>query len=161
MTLLSLYKLKMDDTILIVGYLISIAITAFIIYVLYTWVDSMEKDGCDCSNLWHKDYVKFGLMFLLAYNILIMCIIKTNPKVSFLNIFKVIGLFITIAYWAIVLDYVIKLKENACGCSEDWKREFAYIYSIVYFIVLLFTALMAITTIFIMGVNIRKHTLKK
>ena len=151
----------MNDNLFIVCYLIAITIMAFIIFVLYTWVDTMEKDGCDCSNLWHKDYVKFGLMFLLAYNIFIMIIINANPKMQFLNIFKFIGGFLTISYWAIVLDYVIKLKENACGCSEDWKREFAYIYSIVYFTFLLFTALMAIITIFIMGVNIRKHTIKK
>jgi len=161
MILLYLYKLKMNDNFIIVGYLIAIAIMAFIIFVLYSWVDSMEKDGCDCSNLWHKDYVKLGLMFLLAYNIVIMIIINANPKMQFLNIFKVIGLFLTISYWAIVLDYVIKLKENACGCSEDWKREFAYIYSIVYFTFLLFTALMAIITILIIGVNIKKQTIKK
>jgi len=111
-----------------VGYLIGIAIMSFIIVVLYIWVDTMEKDGCDCSYLWHKDIVKYGLMFLLAYNIFIMIIINANPKMQFLNIFKFIGVFLTIIYWAIVLDYIIKLKELACGCSEDWKREFAYIY---------------------------------
>jgi hypothetical protein len=147
------------DNIFIVGYLITFAILTFIIVVLYTWVDSMEKDGCDCSNIWHKDFVKFGLIFILVYNIVIMCIMNSNPKMEFLNIFKLIGGFITISYWAIVLDYVIKLKENACGCSEDWKREFAYIYSIVYFVFLIFSALIAIITMSLM-VAIKKNKLQ-
>ena len=148
------------DNIFIVGYLITFAILTFIIVVLYTWVDSMKKDGCDCSNIWHKDFVKFGLIFILLYNIVVICIMKSNPKMTFLNIFKVIGGFITISYWAIVLDYVIKLKENACGCSEDWKREFAYIYSIVYFTFLLFSALMAIITVSIVGAYHKKNKLQ-
>ena len=168
----------MNDNLFFVGLafitiaIIAITIIAFFIFVLYTWVDTMEKDGCDCSNLWHKDYVKFGLMFLLAYNIFIMIIINANPKMQFLNIskyiskyiyldiFKLIGGLLTIIYWAIVLDYIIKLKELACGCSEDWKREFAYIYSIVYFTFLLFSALMAIITISILGVYYKKNKLQ-
>ena len=165
----------MNDNLFYVGYSITISIIiitiiAFFIFVLYTWVDTMEKDGCDCSHLWHKDYVKFGLMFLLAYNIFIMIIINANPKMQFiyiyyiskytyiyLDIFKLIGGLLTIIYWAIVLDYIIKLKELACGCSEDWKREFAYICSIVYFTFLL---LMAIIIISILGFYYKKNKLQ-
>jgi hypothetical protein len=30
-----------------------------------------------------------------------------------------------------VLDYITKLKTLECQCSESWKRDYGYIYSLV------------------------------
>ena len=55
-----------------------------------------------------------------------------------------IGVF----YMVIILDYVMKLKEKNCECSEDWKREYGYIFTIVYISILLLMLLLII----IMGI---------
>jgi hypothetical protein len=136
----------MPSLINMIALVIMLSISIFIITVLYTWIDSMEKDGCDCSEIWHRDIVKYGLFVIILLNILVL-FSKYYFK-SFSWVLSVIAFILTVSYWAIVLDYTLKLKELSCKCSEGWKREFAYIYSIVYMIFISLTMLIIMAYIF-------------
>jgi len=122
-----------------IALVIMLLISIFIITVLYTWIDSMEKDGCDCSKIWHRDIVKYGLFVIISLNMIVL-FSKYYFK-SFSLVLSVIAFILTVSYWSIVLDYILKLNELSCKCSEGWQREFAYIYSIIYMVFISLTML--------------------
>jgi hypothetical protein len=161
--------------------LISLFVVLFIFTILfhvllYQWTIELEKNGCECSKLWHYDFIKYGSLSLLIITILNSIRIFYNLSLSKniqdfnkLNqqhyiirfIIGIIGI-IGISYMAILLDYIIKLKEmQDCKCSEDWKREFGYYYSIVFFALLLFGILLNIIAGIILVYTVTSSLSKK
>lgn len=108
--------------------------------LMYIWTKKLEKEKCDCSNLWHRKIINrlsITLFISLIINI-ILCKIKENPLI---NNFKIISgpilSLILIVYFFILLDYITELKKKECKCSEDWKRDYGFIFTIVYLVMIL------------------------
>lgn len=115
--------------------IISIIITALVIvlhYSMHTWTKELEKQGCECSDMWHRNIVHWlALIFLILIPINIMIrYFKINN--IFTNMYSIIIGVTFITYICIIIDYIRKLKELECQCSESWKREYGYIFSIIY-----------------------------
>lgn len=115
--------------------LIIISLTIILHYAMYTWTTELEKNGCECSNLWHRDVINILASIIVIMIITILVIIFLNTKynlsslISYLNFINGVIFF---TYILIILDYISKLKALNCECSESWKREYGYIFSIVY-----------------------------
>lgn len=117
-------------------FLIALIIAILVIvlhYSMYTWTEELEKTGCECSDLWHRNFIHWFalvLMIIIPINILIQLYkIKSQLLIPYTFILVVLQ----ISYVAMIFDYITKLKKLECECSESWKREYGYIGSIVYF----------------------------
>ena len=125
----------------IMGLIISLCISiAFPIVALF-WIDKLEKTNCACSDNWERQYMKGYLYFIIAFvfiNIILTIILRMNIYTIINNIFGKIVLFVVIyllifaglSYTVITIDYITKLKNMDCKCSEDIKREVTYIFQI-------------------------------
>ncbi len=144
-------------------YIISVLIVIIFYILMYIWITELEKQGCNCSELWHRDIIKYSSIILLVNVILlfsnVMQKILQHKKLNNLESIWLFGSsFITITFFSILLDYIIKLKslEN-CICSEDWKRELGFYYSILYFAMLGINILVLfILAIFLVYFNMKK-----
>jgi hypothetical protein len=111
-------------------------------YSIYTWIQELEKNDCKCSDLWQNNYLKYSSLVLLVNQSLFFAIkmleMSKTLKIScsFKSMFSawaVLSLFAVIVYMVILVDFIQKLKKKEdCHCSESWKREYGYYYSIVY-----------------------------
>lgn len=132
---------------------VKIALTLFIsllVILLYSylhkWTTELEKENCECSKIWHRDFVKYGTIVVIAmslialfFNILLrLQFINRDSLVNFLNDYKftliivyLIYVVFGFSYIIILFDYTRTLKNMECTCSESWIREFGYIYSMI------------------------------
>jgi magnesium-transporting ATPase (P-type) len=116
-------------------------------YAMYTWTTELEKNGCDCSNLWHRNVIKWFAVVIIILNVIYYLIdfFNINQKLYYYinrpnggyTFFAgpplgVLIAILVITYLAIIYDYITKLKKLECECSESWKKEYGYIGSIVY-----------------------------
>lgn len=129
-------------------------------YAMYTWTKELEKNGCDCSNLWHRNVINWLAVVIVILNIIYYLInfFNINQKIYHYIYRKdggyayfygepfqwLIGILV-LTYLAIIYDYIAKLKKIECECSESWKKEYGYIGSIVYIILLSLLSLFIIS----------------
>lgn len=127
-----------------ISYIIQITISAILLsllhYFMYIWTKELENKNCDCSDIIHRKIINYGsivFFILLIFNYINIItngiFIKTSIYLSML--FTIIS----IIYISIIIDYIRKLKEKQCECSENWKRKYGYIYSIIYLILSVMT----------------------
>ena len=122
---------EMNVAIFIIS-LIIIILVLVLHYSMYTWTEELEKNGCKCSDLWHRNFIHWIaliLVIIIPINVLIKIYnIKSPLLIPYTFILVVLQLF----YIGTIFDYITKLKKLECECSESWKREYGYIGSIVY-----------------------------
>ena len=153
------------DTIGFIVFLIVAIIVLILHYAMYSWTTELEKAGCECSNLWHRNFIH-----IIALILMIVVVIKISLKIleqsSLQFKYKDFTIFFTpfvilmIIYIAIIYDYIAKLKVLQCECSENWKRDFGYISSIVYISIYSLIALMLLIII-ILFIFYYKDIIKK
>jgi len=112
--------------------LIIIVLVIVLHFSMYTWTKELEKNGCECSDLWHRNIIHWIALLLLIIIPINFLIKIANVKSKLLIPYGVVLVVLQIFYSAIVFDYITKLKKLECECSGNWKREYGYIGSIVY-----------------------------
>lgn len=112
--------------------LIIVVLVLVLHYAMYTWTEELEKTGCECSDLWHRNiihWIALILVIIIPINVVIQIYkVKSPLLIPYSFILVVLQVF----YIAMIFDYITKLKKLECECSESWKREYGYIGSIVY-----------------------------
>jgi hypothetical protein len=137
--------LKQLSYIIIIGFIINIILITLILvlhYAMYTWTEELEKTGCECSNLWHRNVIHWFGLVIVILNVIywLMEFFNIDQKIYYRNgsltlfaaPFSSLILILTVSYISIIFDYITKLKKLECHCSESWKRDYGYIGSIVY-----------------------------
>ena len=137
--------LKQLSYIIIIGFIINIILITLILvlhYAMYTWTEELEKTGCECSNLWHRNVIHWFGLVIVILNVIywVMEFFNIDQKIYYRNgsltlfaaPFPFLILILTVSYISIIFDYITKLKKLECHCSESWKRDYGYIGSIVY-----------------------------
>ena len=137
--------LKQLSYIIIIGFIINIILITLILvlhYAMYTWTEELEKTGCECSNLWHRNIIHWFGLVIVILNVIywVMEFFNIDQKIYYRNgsltlfatPFPFLILILTVSYISIIFDYITKLKKLECHCSESWKRDYGYIGSIVY-----------------------------
>ena len=115
----------------VIIFIISSIITLSLHYAIYTWTEELEKTGCQCSNMWHRNIIHWMALILAIFVVIIMLFRIANITSKAFKAFIVVVFIIGLFYLAMVLDYITKLKTLECQCSESWKRDYGYIYSLV------------------------------
>jgi hypothetical protein len=131
---------------------------------IFIWISKLETDKCECSESWHRDFLKYNsiilpFLFLLSIFLILLIIIYISimnnyNKVlneTFIKILSILTFIIIICYtiysipnYTILLDYIKILKNIDCKCSENWIRDFGYIIEKIYYIYYLLLLLIII-----------------
>lgn len=109
---------------------------------IYMWIDKLEIETCRCSELWQRDVLKYLIIFIFLLMVVNMYIVnknKFNPvKINksrsddmFHKVVYILGSMTGIAYIYLLFTYIYELYKIECECSEDWRRDFGWYYSIV------------------------------
>ena len=131
-------------------HLIVLVLVITLHVAMYMWTTELEKENCDCSDLWHRNLINiFSILLLILIPVNFYLRYKNFLPIKSFNLdlktgYSIIVGGIGVFYMVIILDYVMKLKEKNCECSEDWKREYGYIFTIVYISLLLLVLLFII-----------------
>ena len=96
--------------------------------ILYYVVD-MEKQNCQCSESWLRDYIKVVASIMIVMMV-VSLVIPTLPQMLFNAVSKnrvltvplMVWNVVALGYLVILLVYYNRLTTNNCQCSEDWKR---------------------------------------
>lgn len=110
--------------------------------VIYTYVDKLEKIDCPCAEHpmrnFIKNYIIFAIIFLLVATFLPAGTINSMLGPVYTMIYGIVYFVFIIAtfvFFVYVMRYARFLMVNKCKCSEDFRREAMYVYSIIIVVV--------------------------
>ena len=99
------------------------SITILLSAIVYVYINNLEKNNCDCSKVWMREYVKYGSIVHILYLGILIILAIINPFLILkipTFILLIIGLYI-ISYTVISIVYYFHLvKKNNCVCSNTW-----------------------------------------
>ena len=119
----------------IIKIIISLILLSLLHYLMYSWTKKLEDKKCDCSDIIHRKIINYGS--IVFFTILVFNYINALSNNIFISQSMFLSIFMTIIsiiYISIIIDYIRKLKERECKCSESWIRKYGYIFSIIYLI---------------------------
>lgn len=150
----------MFQTLLLVITIFVSLILILLYYYLYKWVVELEKQGCECSDMWQREFVTYGTPIIIAMSVLSL-FLNVMLKMDVVNkdaldrytkenmswgmpiyfLYVVFGF----VYIIVLFDFTKKLKELECQCSDAWIREFGYMYSLI--MVILWSVTLGLTVL--------------
>jgi len=144
---------SLSSYVLIIITIISLVLITLVLvlhYAMYTWTEELEKTGCECSNLWHRNIIHWFALVILIVSVfnIILKLSKIESLSFYTGILDVINFILFVIYVGLIFDYITKLKKLECECSESWKRDYGYIASVVYIIYFCIIALIMLLGIF-------------
>jgi hypothetical protein len=116
-------------------YIILLIVTIILHYSVYTWTVELKKIGCKCSEGTTRDILNvLAIIFLL---LIPYRMVNYKNKYFTQFFYRFLGL-ISIIYFILIIYYTSKLNIEACECSDNWKKEYSLIVSIIFCILILF-----------------------
>jgi hypothetical protein len=79
------------------------------------WILKLEKTGCDCSQDWRRDYMKYYFGFAILFQFLIL--MQKYPK--FLLVPFALA---SLAYLGVCISYIMDLRKQGCGCAQSMEQ---------------------------------------
>jgi Na+/H+-translocating membrane pyrophosphatase len=118
-----------DLSLIIITYFINVVLY----FITFSWIIMMEKQDCECSVDWRRDFIKYYLICVIVF------IIASFAHIFFLNnryhkIFdslRYIFLLSEIVFVTVVFLYIRDLIKKRCECSAGMERDVTLIYSVV------------------------------
>jgi hypothetical protein len=108
------------------------------------WVYKLEAiPECKCSDNWMRSYVKYYLLVVIPFMIVMLLINAylysvglgpsdiTSSAYTMFRMFYGLVNFLGFINIIITIIFINRLKEMNCECSEDVRREIYFIYNIV------------------------------
>jgi NhaP-type Na+/H+ or K+/H+ antiporter len=136
-----------------ITYVIIITLVIILHYSMFSWTNELEKTGCECSDLWHRNIIHWIALIMLVFIAVNMLLLIAKVRSQLFSAFAGLIGVVNVFYIILIYDYISKLKNLECKCSEDWKREYGYIGSIVY--MSFYGLIMLILLTFILTVGFR------
>mgnify|MGYP000433318504 CR=1 FL=1 len=126
-----------DNTIYIIKCIVTVILFALVLtlhYAMNIWTLKLEENNCNCSNLWQRKYINIiSIIIAIMYFInIVMLFNLKNIQSVYIIIYKLIFTILQLFYISIIYTYITELKKIECKCSEDWKRDYGYISSIIF-----------------------------
>ena len=100
-------------------------------YIFISYIKSLEKKECACSNDRRRKYVKFYGYFLIIYSILTIIlnlVFGFIGNILFQNVIRVISFSVNLLAAYLIYSYSNILEDSNCKCSISWKRTFLKFY---------------------------------
>jgi len=113
--------------------LINIGSLVFNIFLI-NWISDLEKNKCDCSRDWKRDFIKHWLIFtsvLIGMNTIAYLITVFTNKIYLknMNLYSYVVYFVSILNLILSIMYIKQLKDSNCECSNNELKYTYYIYS--------------------------------
>jgi len=124
-------------------------INIILYFITFSWIVLLEKNKCECSKNWKRDFIKYYIMamilFIVSYGIYeIMSANRIINNYDFIfDFLRNLMLISEIGFVAIVFVYIRDLIKNRCKCSESPNRDISLFYSTVDLIIFAITGVMA------------------
>lgn len=140
-----MYNKYSDLLLIFTVYIINI----ILYFITFSWIVLLEKNKCECSKNWKRDFIKYYIMtmilFVVSYGIYeIMSANKIVNNYDFIfDFLRNLMLISEIGFVAIVFVYIRDLIKNRCKCSESPNRDISLFYSTVDLIIFTITGVMA------------------
>ena len=116
-------------------YIILLITTIILHYSLYTWTNDLKKIKCKCSEGTVRDVIN---MLALIFLLLIPYRMLNYKDKYFTEFFNKFIRIITITYFILIIYYISKLNKEACLCSDNWRKDYSFITTIVFSSLILF-----------------------
>ena len=105
---------------------------AFHVVLLKYVMELEKKPNCECSKVWQRDFIKYyliaSLVFLSVSVLRVLLGIKNNVlTLTVSTVMQLLGL----VNLFVMFFYTQKLKNTSCACTEDWRRTFMNVYSLI------------------------------
>lgn len=109
----------------------------FLLALIYTYIEKLEKMGCACSEHKYRKFIKNYCIFAIVFTLLVMFIPHSMVSKYFgeMGTFVLAGAMIlygiaSVAFYIMAIIYARYLMKEKCKCSEDIRREIMFIYAI-------------------------------
>ena len=94
--------------------------------LILVYVVNLEKNKCECSSDWKRDFIKYFTIILIVLNVVVLFVpqIKKSKNKALLLLLGLLAL-VNLFNIAILLVYYVELNEKqrtGCECSINWKR---------------------------------------
>jgi uncharacterized membrane protein len=106
---------------LILSPIINIAFFGFAV----AWIKNMERNKCECSQDWRREYMKCFFLAGIALQFVIMA-----KGVNYLHNLRVPLAIASMAYLWASISYILELRSHTCECSKSLERSILFWYSI-------------------------------
>jgi hypothetical protein len=116
-------------------YIILLITTTILHYSLYTWTNDLKKIKCKCSEGTVRDVIN---MLALIFLLLIPYRMLNYKDKYFTEFFYNFIAVISITYFILIIYYISKLNKEACLCSDNWRKDYSFITTIVFGSLILF-----------------------
>jgi len=124
-----------------ISQVLSVAISflgIFLLLMIYTYIDKLEKTGCECSESQYRSFIKIFPLVAVFYLVVTMTLspgftISLFGPMGSLMYMLVRAVFFVLffVFFVLVIIYVRNLITFKCECSEDIRREIMYLYAIL------------------------------
>lgn len=105
--------------------------------IVYKYLDNLEKIQCTCALTDNRKYIMYYLLVGIAVSISYPICVITNSKTLSNMCFYIytIMVFVSIVFSIYAFQYIHKLREDNCECSDSVVRDMYYYYFIVSFFI--------------------------
>jgi hypothetical protein len=130
-----------DLSLVIIIYFINIVLY----FLTFSWIIMMEKEKCACSADWKRDYIKYYLMSMIMFILLMFVhtLVFSNRYEYIFQYVKYVFLLSELVFIAIVFIYIRDLIRKRCECSNSIARDITLIYTITDGIIIILSLLLA------------------
>ena len=131
-----------DTSLVIITYFINIVLY----FITFSWIIMMEKQNCECSADWRRDFIKYYLVCIVIFIMasLINIFFLNNKFNVIFNYLKYVFLLSEIVFITIVFLYIRDLIKKRCECSRSVERDITLIYTVVDGVIIIATFILLV-----------------
>ena len=130
-----------DLSLVIIIYFINIVLY----FLTFSWIIMMEKENCKCSADWKRTYIKYYLLSMIIFIIILFVhmLVFNNMYENIFEYVKYVFLLSELVFITIVFIYIRDLIKKRCECSNSIARDITLIYTITDGIIIILSLLLA------------------
>lgn len=145
---------ELEDIVRIITGLVIV----FLFFMTHSYIEKLERIGCPCSEHPDRKFIKGFSLFAIIYILLTMFIpsrilaqtVGMTGMVVF-GLLKFIFVVLVFAFFIISIRYTQHLITEKCKCSEDYRREALYYWSIIHMVLLVILVIVPIFSALFFG----------
>ena len=118
---------KESQTALVGVYRLSAIITIVLFTYLISFIYKLEVTGCECVKDWRRNYIVAYCLFIIVHS----CIMLFTNRADILYALTPLTLGLGLLFVVFTLQYVHRLKNEKCNCSDSIGSAILYIVAAI------------------------------
>lgn len=106
---------------------LSLIITIILFVYILSFLVKLESIGCDCAKDWRRNYIVMYSVYVICLSVLQMF----QPTSTFAVAVAPVTVGLGIMFIIFTLQYVHRLQNEKCACSDDIGRVILYIVAAI------------------------------